>query len=170
LPWSHSLPHFNTLTPTVFGTKYKKVEKHTFPVSTTTPEEFCIERRCTPDPLAGLTPLFQVAPPFSPGLCYTAERMQGQAIDSAGFLLPDGICLAHWILLENKNALAWHESEKGSFSSECFDPILIPTIKHIPWIVKNIPITPGICAEVIKIIKDKIGASTYSEGQNCSSV
>jgi hypothetical protein len=152
--------------PSVFGTKYKKVEKRTFPVSTTTPKEFCIERRRPPDPLAGLTPLPQAAPPFSPGLCYTTKRMQEQAIDPAGFMLPEEICLAHWILLENENALAWEESEKGSFSLKWFDLILILTVEHVPWIVKNIPIAPGICTEVIKIIKDKITAGTYEQSHS----
>jgi hypothetical protein len=67
----------------------------------------------------------------------------------------------------NKNALAWDKSEKGSFSSEWFDPIYMPTVEHIPWVVKNIPITPGIRAGVIKIIKDKIAAGTYGQ-LNCS--
>jgi hypothetical protein len=42
-------------------------------------------------------------------------------------VLPEEICFAHWILLENKNALAWDKYEKGSFSSKWFNPILIPT-------------------------------------------
>jgi hypothetical protein len=39
--------------PSVFSTKYKKVKKCTFPVLTTKPEEFHIERRHPPDPLGG---------------------------------------------------------------------------------------------------------------------
>jgi hypothetical protein len=163
---SHCSPSTPSESPSIFGTKYKKVEKRTFPVSTTTPEEFRIERRRAPDPLANLKPLPVMAPPFASGQRYTTDRMQEQAIDPAGFMLPEEIRLAHWVLLENENALAWDESEKGSFSSEWFDPIYMPTVEHIPWVVKNIPIAPGIRAEVIKIIKDKIAAGTYEQSNS----
>jgi hypothetical protein len=150
-----------TLGPSVFGFKYKKVAKRTFLVSTTTPEEFQIIRRSPPDILASLRPLPAHPPPFQPGTRYTEERMKAQKIDLAGFLLPDKIALAHWILCKNEDGLAWGEEEKGTFSSEWFDPIKIPTIDHVPWVLKNIPLPPGIRNEVIQIIKAKIAAGTY---------
>jgi hypothetical protein len=145
----------------IFGSKYKKVAKRTFPVSTTTPEEFRIVRRSPPDILANMKPLPMHPPPFEPGTRYTTERSRAQNIDPSGFLLPEETALAHWILRENESALAWDESEKGSFSGDWFDPIKIPTVDHVPWVLKNIPLPPGIRDEVIRIIKSKIAAGTY---------
>ncbi|KAJ3555384.1 hypothetical protein NP233_g12223 [Leucocoprinus birnbaumii] len=56
---------------------------------------------------------------------------------------------------------AWTEDEKGKFSSDYFDPIIIPTIEHIPWSLRNIPIPPGIYHKVVDIIKSKIAAGVY---------
>jgi hypothetical protein len=53
-------------------------------------------------------------------------------------------------------AFAWVEEEKGEFSKDHFDPVVIPTVKHVPWVLKNIPIPQGIYSQVIKIVKDKI--------------
>ncbi|EIN11611.1 hypothetical protein PUNSTDRAFT_26252, partial [Punctularia strigosozonata HHB-11173 SS5] len=145
----------------VFGTKYKKVAKRTFPVSATTPEEFRIVRRSPPDVLASMIPLPTIPPPFVPGARYTEERRRAQNIDPSGFLLRDEVGLAHWVLRQNEHALAWDESEKGQFSSDWFDPIKIPTVDHVPWVLKNIPLAPGIRDEVLRIIKSKIAAGTY---------
>jgi len=42
-----------------------------------------------------------------------------------------------------------------------FDPVVIPTVKHIPWSLKNIPIPPGIFSHVVEIIKGKLAAKIY---------
>jgi hypothetical protein len=152
-------PDSNTVS--VFGAKYKKVAKRTFPVSAATPEEFRIVRRQPPEILMGMKPVPAVPPPFAPGVRYTEERRRMQKIDEAEFLLPDEAELVHWVIRENELAFAWDESEKGSFSPEWFDPIKIPTIDHIPWVLKNIPLPPGIRDRVIDIIKSKIAAGTY---------
>ena len=40
-----------------------------------------------------------------------------------------------------------------------FEPIIIPTVPHTPWVECNIPIPPGIYDKVVRIIKEnkKIG-------------
>jgi len=45
--------------------------------------------------------------------------------------------------------------------SDYFDPVIISTIKHIPWSLKNIPIPPGIFSCVVKIIKEKLAIGIY---------
>jgi hypothetical protein len=145
----------------VFGAKYKKVAKRTFPISASTPEEFRIVRRSPPDILSDMKPLPVSPPPFTPGDRYTAERKEAQKIDPAEFLTPEEVAIAHWIIRENEDTFAWSESEKGSFSSKWFDPIKIPTVEHVPWVLKNIPLPPGIRDRVIEIIKSKIAAGTY---------
>jgi hypothetical protein len=153
-----------------FGTKYKKIAKRTFPVSTTTPEEFWIVRRSPPDILANMKQLPKNPLPFSPGVRYTKERKAVQNVDPTSFLQPEEVSLVHWVIRENESAFAWDESEKGSFSSEWFDPVKIPTIEHVPWVLKNIPLPPGIRDRVIEIIKAKIAAGTYepSNSSYCS--
>lgn len=145
----------------VFASKYKKVAKRTFPVSAITPEEFRIVRRRPDEPLGGMPPLPTAAPPFEPGSRYTNERKAEQIVDPQDFLLPDEVDLCHWILRTNEHGLAWDESEKGRFLAEYFDPVRIASIEHVPWVIRNIPIPPGIRDRVIQIIKDKIAAGTY---------
>jgi hypothetical protein len=38
---------------------------------------------------------------------------------------------------------------------------VFPTIEHVPWVLKNIPIPPGIYNQVIGVIKEKIRAGIY---------
>jgi hypothetical protein len=64
-------------------------------------------------------------------------------------------------LKTHEKVLAWEESERGLFKPSYFEPIRIPTIEHVPWTFKNIPIPPGILHEVIKILKEKIKAGVY---------
>ena len=65
------------------------------------------------------------------------------------------------IIKLHQYAFAWTEEEKGKFSEEYFEPIVTPTIEHVPWALKNIPIPPGIYNQVISIIIDKIRAGVY---------
>jgi hypothetical protein len=151
----------------VYGAKYKPVAKRVVPVSSLLPEDFRIERRRPNDPLASMAPLPTTAPAFEPGQRYTYERYEAQNLNTDGFMWPEEERLAHWIICENEAALAWDETEKGRFSEQYFDPIRIPTVNHIPWVLKNIPIPPGIREDIIKILKDKIAAGTY-EASNSS--
>ncbi|KJA18651.1 hypothetical protein HYPSUDRAFT_111434, partial [Hypholoma sublateritium FD-334 SS-4] len=140
---------------------YKKVENRVKPVATTLPEHFRIERRTPSDPLAALPPLPHHPPEFTPGIRYTTERKEAMQVNSDGFLLPDEEKLVHHMINVHEDAFAWDESEKGQFSAEYFDDVVIPTIEHIPWALRNIPIPPGIYDRVIEIIKAKIASGIY---------
>ena len=61
-------------------------------------------------------------------------------------------------MMENNEAFAWDDSERGRFKTEYFPPVDIPIIPHTPWVLKNIPIPPGVFSEVCKIIKTKLEA------------
>ncbi|KZS86377.1 DNA/RNA polymerase, partial [Sistotremastrum niveocremeum HHB9708] len=98
---------------------------------------------------------------FTPGIRLTQERLDALKLNSDGFLLPDELTLLHHVLKTNELYFAWDESEKGKFKDSYFDPVIIPTIEHIPWQQKNIPIPPGILEDVIKIIRDKISTGVY---------
>jgi hypothetical protein len=42
-----------------------------------------------------------------------------------------------------------------------FPPVDIPVVPHKPWVLKNIPIPPGLYPEVCRIIRARIDAGVY---------
>lgn len=140
---------------------YKKVAHKVRPVATTLPEEFRIIRKFPSDPLANLPKLPSHPPEFVPGERYTEERMRQMLVNKDGFLWPEEEKLVHHLIKLHEYAFAWTDDEKGKFSEEYFEPVVIPTIEHIPWALKNIPIPPGIYNQVISVVKDKIRAGIY---------
>ena len=139
---------------------YKKVANKTRPVATTLPENFRITRRDHPDPLAGMPPLPTRPPDFVPNGRFTRERRDQMSL-SKDLLLPEEIKLAEWIVSTHNQAFAWTDSERGSFDPEYFDPIEVPHISHIPWVLRQGPIPRGILNEVTKIIEEKWRSGVY---------
>lgn len=166
LDFYSQLPHsdFRSLFPS-FGTTlslaYKRVINKVKPVATTLPEDYRIQRRRPSDPLATLPPVLTDPPPFNSGSRLTQERLDALNINRHGFLQPEEVRFLTHILLTHELVLAWDDSERGQFKSSYFDPVRIPTVEHVPWSHKNIPIPPGILQEVMKIIKDKLTAGVY---------
>ena len=146
--------------------KYKPVAQRIVPVKTTLPEEFRMVRRKHPDPLGDLPELPTHPPEFTPGLRYTQERFESNDVNPDGFLWPDEVRLAHHVIKVQEDALAWTEQEKGRFGDEWFDPVLIPTIEHVPWALKNLPIPPGNYDKIVEIIRDKIAAGVYEDSNS----
>ncbi|KIM35529.1 hypothetical protein M413DRAFT_14527, partial [Hebeloma cylindrosporum] len=140
---------------------YKKAADKVRPVATTLPEDFRIVRRIPSDPLANMPMLPTHPPEFTPGKRYTQERKDNMKANPDGFLWPEEEKLIHHIIKIHEMGFAWNEMEKGKFTSDYFDPVVFPTIEHIPWSLKNIPIPPGIYDKVIKILKDKINSGVY---------
>ena len=140
---------------------YKKVANKVRPVATTLPEEFRIVRKIPSDPLAELPKLPTNPPIFTPGQRYTQERKDAMQVNEDGFLWPEEEKLVHFMIKVHEFAFAWCEEEKGRFSEEYFEPVVFPTIEHVPWALKNIPIPKGIYDQVIGIIRDKIKAGVY---------
>lgn len=140
---------------------YKKVANRVRPVATTLPEDFRIVRQIPTDPLESMPRLPTHPPEFTPGLRYMQERKSEMRLNKNGFLWPEEEKLAHYLVKIQEHGFAWTEDEKGKFSAEYFDPVIIPTIEHVPWVLKNIPIPPGIYQQVVDIIKAKIAAGVY---------
>ena len=122
--------------------KYKKVADRIRPVPTTLPEDFRIVRKRHPMPLDGLPTLPKVPPCVSGGSRFTQERMDEFEFDVS--VLPEERKLVLWMMKEQEDVFAWEESERGTLKSEFYPPVLIPTIEHIPWKEKNIPIPPAL--------------------------
>src|SRR5271156_4191715 len=53
------------------------------------------------------------------------------------------------------------EKIDGRHQEDFFPPIDIPVVPHKPWVLKNIPIPPGLYPEVCRIIKSKMDAGVY---------
>lgn len=146
---------------------YKPVAQRTRPIAGVSPEEFRIVRNHLTDPLDTLPVLPDVPPPFVPGIRYTADRRDALDMNPTGFLLPEEVRLAHEIVRINEMSLAWDESEKGRLRNEYFPPVRIPTVEHVPWSLRNIPIPKGNYQKVIDIINEKIASGAY-EASNSS--
>ena len=80
---------------------------------------------------------------------------------SDGFLSTEEMKLLHHFMMLQNEGFTWTDTERGCFKKEYFPPIEIPTVPHIPWVQKNIPIPPGLYPEICEIIRTKIDARVY---------
>ena len=137
--------------------KYKPVALKTRPVVQELPAEFRIRREIIGDPLAEMPKLSTNPPDFIPTGRYTQERKdQFDKVHGEDFLLPEERKLMHHFMMQQSYGFAWDDTERGRFREDFFPPIDIPIIPHRPWVLKNIPIPPGLYPEVCRIIKTKI--------------
>jgi hypothetical protein len=144
------------------------VARKVLPVPGTLPEEYRIVRRVPEDPLLTLPDINPYPPSshpssFKPGKRLTQERWEEfyNRLVKEGFLWEKEIDLAASILKNNEKAVAWVDSERGTFSRAYFDPVRIPTIEHVPWVRKDIRIPPGIKETVLAEIQRKIDTGVY---------
>ena len=56
---------------------------------------------------------------------------------------------------------AWNDSQRGSFRKDFFPPVRMPVVEHKPWVLRNIPIPPGIYNELCDLIRIKLAAGVY---------
>ena len=65
------------------------------------------------------------------------------------------------LLKRKERALAWCKAEKGRFQEEYFPPVVMPIIKHVPWVQHNFLIPPSLFNQIVNIIQDKIALGVY---------
>ena len=159
---------FNTLFPnipeSVFANKkiYKPSHRKVRPIPTTLPEEYRIQRiRPKIDPIESLPPLPTHPPPFAPTGRITEERIKKFNLDKSDFLWPEEVKLLLWVLTTNERAIAFEISERGTFSTKYFKPVIIPVVSHEPWAERNIPIPPGLYNQVMEVVRDKKKSGVY---------
>ena len=143
------------------GKKYKPVALRTKPVLQELPEKFRIVRNITGDPLEHLPMLNPNPPKFSPCGRYTQERKDLFDKANSGFLWPAERDLLHHFMMLHQDGFAWTDSERGHFREDFFPPVEMPVIPHTPWVMRNIPIPPGIYDEVCALIKRKLDAGVF---------
>ena len=142
--------------------KYKPVALKTRPVVQELPAEFRIKREIVGDPLAEMPKMVPNPPDFTPTGRYTQERKdQFDKVHEGDFLLPEERKLMHHFMMLQSYGFAWDDSERGRFREDFFPPVDMPVIPHKPWVLKNIPIPPGLYPQVCKVIKTKLDAGVY---------
>ena len=67
----------------------------------------------------------------------------------------------HDFMCKQEKGFAWNDSERGRFRTDFFPPIEFPLVPHTPWLIRNIPIPPGLYQEVCGIIRKKISSGVY---------
>lgn len=147
-------------------TMYKTVDRKVKPVSGTFPQEAMVTRKFPHNPLDGLRELPQHPPEFSPSIKISIERLKTLNINGEGFLWPEEEKLFQQVMLFNEEALAFEETDRGTLREDYFSPYIMPTIPHVPWEQKNIPIPPGIRDQVIELLKHKMDAGVYEHCQS----
>ena len=148
--------------------KYKPVALKVKPVYAELPGRYRIKREITGDPLAGMPQLNPRPPDFVPTGRYTQERKEDMdKVHQGDFLWPEERKLVHHVIMEQDQAFAWDDSERGRFREDFFPPVVMPTVEHRPWVYRNIPIPAGIFDEVCRIVQRKIEAGVY-EPSNAS--
>ena len=147
--------------------KYKPVALKTRPLLADLPEKFRIERKIIGDPLADMPPL-NPSPPshFTPGARYTAERRAELRARHEHFLWPAELDLMDDMIKNQENTFTWTDNERGSFRRDFFPPVEIPTVPHKPWVLRNIPIPPGVYDEICDQIR-KITSGVYELLNSC---
>jgi hypothetical protein len=144
------------------GKKYKPVHLRTKPVLATLPGKFRIERNIKGDPLKDIPELSMTPGEFKETGKYTKERKeQIDKVHSGEFLWPEERKLMHDFMCKQEKAFAWTEDEKGQFREDFFPPVEMPIVAHTPWVLKNIPIPPGLYKDIIAIVKDKVASGAY---------
>ena len=126
------------------ASRYKKAANHVHPIRMTLPEEHCILHRIPSKPLISLPVLPKYPPDFIPSEKFTKERREKMNINPSDFLWPEEEKLVLFLIKAQEEVIAWDQTERGNFRKDYFEPIIIPTVPHMPWVECNIPIPPGI--------------------------
>ncbi|VDC04371.1 unnamed protein product [Peniophora sp. CBMAI 1063] len=145
---------------------YKPVDKKIRPVPGVFPQEAAVTRTIPEDPLLSLPVLPTHPPDFEPTERLSRERLDSMKLNEDGTLWPEEVKLFEHIIRLCDKSLAFSDDERGTLRQDYFSDYIIPTVPHIPWTHKNIPIPPGIEPQVITMLKDKIRAGVYEPAQS----
>ena len=164
------VPGLDTRDPevaTFASRKYKPVARKIRPVLADLPDKFRITRNITGDPLADMPTLSPNPPPFTPTGRYTAENREIiDKVHPGEFLWPQERELMHHFMCIQNQGFTWDDSQRGRFREDFFPPVVMPVVEHKPWVLRNMPIPPGIYEDVCKIIQTKIAAGVYERSNS----
>jgi len=66
----------------------------------------------------------------------------------------------------NKESIAFEDAEQGTFKESYFSPYIIPTVPHVPWEHRNIPIPARLREKVMEVLRLKMEAGVYEQSQS----
>jgi len=70
------------------------------------------------------------------------------------FLWPKKRKFMHWMIVEQNQAFAWEDPERGRFKEKYF-------LAHVPWVERLFRIPLAIYKEISRMIKKKIHVGMY---------
>jgi hypothetical protein len=143
--------------------KYKPVDRKVRPVPSYMPD--AASQMYKPIIIPVPTPL-PFDPPirsqFVPGVRLSRERLDALISKiPEKFLLDREIDLLIHVLKRRETAIAWTDSERGTFSRKYFPDYEIPVIEHTPWSLPPIRIPKAIEGEVRAILERQRAAGNY---------
>ena len=148
-----------------FVKKYKPVALKVKLVLGTLLERFRIIQDIRGDPLKDLPILPKRPLDFVPKGRYTAKRKEKlNMTHRSEFLWLKERKLMHWMIVEQNQAFAWEDPERGRFKEEYFLAIKIPTVAHVLWVERLFRIPLVIYKEICGMIKKKINAVKGANG------
>jgi hypothetical protein len=66
-------------------------------------------------------------------------------------------------MMIHQDRFAWNKTQKGLFCKDFFPPVHMPITEHIPWVLRNMLIPPGIYNAVLDVVHHKIAAGVYEQ-------
>jgi hypothetical protein len=144
--------------------KYKPVTKKVKPIGATLPEEFRIVRNIQGDPLADLLILSPSPINFLPTGHYNQASFNIiKKNHPHGFLTTKERRFMHHFMMIHQDRFAWNKTQKGSFPKDFFPPVCMPITEHVPWVLRNMLIPPGIYNAVLDIVHKNIATGVYKQ-------
>jgi hypothetical protein len=144
--------------------KYKPVTKKVKPIGATLLEEFRIVRNIQGDPLADLPILSPFPIDFSPTSRY--DQASFDIIEKNhphGFLTAKERRFMHHFMMIHQDRFTWNETQKGLFCKDFFPLVCMLITEHVPWVLWNMPIPPGIYNAILDVVRKKIAAGVYEQ-------
>ena len=161
-PWTQRAFTYES-NPLQMRTKYKTVDRKVRPVPSYMPDP--AGQVFLPVTIPQL-PLLPLDPPplskFLPTKRLTQDRLT-KILTSVpqGFLQTREVDLLVYVLRTRELALAFEDSERGTFSDKYFPDYEIPVIEHVPWVQAPIRVPKSIEDTVRQMLLDQKAAGKY---------
>ncbi len=73
-------------------------------------------------------------------------------VHGGDFLWEEERKLVHQLIMQQNEAFAWDDAEKGSFKPEFFPPVEIPAIEHVPMGIEEYSYSARACTPRFAIL------------------
>ena len=161
-PWTRRALSYDSF-PLQTRTKYKTVDRKVRPVPSYMPDP--AGQVFLPVIIPSL-PSLPLDPPrlanFKPTKRLTRERLEKILMSvPQDFLRPREIDLLVFVLQSRELALAFEDSERGTFSDKYFPDYEIPVIEHVPWVQAPIRVPKAIEDTVRQMLQEQKAAGKY---------